>query len=401
MLERVGKRRAAIIAIVVGLLYIVSVLSSSDDHQWYPYSSSTDNDALYRAQIASVRPTDKLPHSKTLGVADSIYVVSLARRTDRQELMRSIARALDLQFTFIDATDFRSARVAKIMERVKWQRPRIDEYDARPEDWPTPDANSSDHLIYHAFPFAWSQDLIENYADPLQNPIGISGADYWTLDPPDAAWEAEHPLPPKDDNKIMTTVVLNHQYKRVPLTLPMISCWDSHARIWRQMIEKGESVAIVLEDDVDMEFDIEAQLRTMWPALPPDWDIVMLGHCWSEEYRSAPLPGSSKLRLMHHTLCTHAYAVSRRGAMQLIRHLRSPDIAYSRPIDHAMKDLAQMHRVKTLSVYPQVVIQTKDGKSDIVGNRNNDWKEQLVDSTLERIRLLSNGTEGYLKEIVT
>jgi hypothetical protein len=34
---------------------------------------------------------------------------------------------------------------------------------------------------------------------------------------------------------------------------------------------------IVLEDDIDMEFDLEKRLRSMWPALPNNWDIVMLG----------------------------------------------------------------------------------------------------------------------------
>lgn len=35
--------------------------------------------------------------------------------------------------------------------------------------------------------------------------------------------------------------------------------------------------AIIMTDNVDMEWDIEDQLKRIWSYLPDDWDIVHLG----------------------------------------------------------------------------------------------------------------------------
>jgi hypothetical protein len=39
----------------------------------------------------------------------------------------------------------------------------------------------------------------------------------------------------------------------------------------------GLKSAIILEDDIDFEWNIEKILRKQWPALPDDWDIIYLG----------------------------------------------------------------------------------------------------------------------------
>ena len=102
------------------------------------------------------------------------------------------------------------------------------------------------------------------------------------------------------------------------------------------------------------------------------------------------------LRKTFHTLCSHAYALSLRGATKVLRHFRSPDYAYSRPVDHGMNDLIQMHFLNSYSFYPPVAVQTKAGISDITNTIEADWKkkEGLVDSTLERIEMYKNMTEG-------
>jgi hypothetical protein len=106
------------------------------------------------------------------------------------------------------------------------------------------------------------------------------------------------------------------------------------------------------------------------------------------------LPDAPMLRKTYHTLCNHAYAISLKGATKILRYFRSPDYAFSRPIDHGYKDLIQMHMLKSFSVYPAVAVQTKAGISDIVGGIETVWKakEGLVDSTLERIELFRNQT---------
>lgn len=66
----------------------------------------------------------------------------------------------------------------------------------------------------------------------------------------------------------------------------VIATYYSQTKIWRKMLKEGDESALILEDDVDIEWDLER----MWPnverALPKDWEIVFLGHCWGKELTS-------------------------------------------------------------------------------------------------------------------
>lgn len=85
----------------------------------------------------------------------------------------------------------------------------------------------------------------------------------------------------------------------------------------------------------------------------------------------------------------------------LYRFLRSPDYAYTRPIDHALRELQlfQASKIKSYSFSPPVAIQIKKGKSDIVGVAEVGWRnrEDLSDSTMERVamfeRIMHDGLE--------
>jgi GR25 family glycosyltransferase involved in LPS biosynthesis len=45
----------------------------------------------------------------------------------------------------------------------------------------------------------------------------------------------------------------------------------------RSIADGQDDVALVLEDDVDMELDIRQRLLGVWDSLPSVWDIVFLG----------------------------------------------------------------------------------------------------------------------------
>jgi len=388
------------------LLSSLTVLTVIRDSQKYiPIyeEAEVDEETRFREAVATIRPSDASNHSRTLGIADGIFVISLERRQDRRDLMDAIARALDLNFNYISATDFKTPKglstVEKLIERVRWQRDRIDDREAKQEDWPKQSASDREDdgtYIWNAFPFAWSEDVVENAKNPLDKPIGWTGADFWDMDPPDEEWEAAHPLPSLTDEEkrvgVPMAVVKNILHKRQNLTNAAVSCWHSHVKALREIVRRQLNVAIVFEDDIDIEWDVERLLKLQLPFLPDDWDIVYLGHCFSQEYDSPLVPGSALLRPTKHTLCTHGYAVSLRGATRLLRYLRSPDYAFSRPIDHAIKDLYQMHDIKSYSIYPPVVVQTKSDVSDITGTVETHWKvkEALVDSTVERLAMLKS-----------
>ena len=62
-----------------------------------------------------------------------------------------------------------------------------------------------------------------------------------------------------------------------------IACWHSHYEVLRAIADGDDDVAIILEDDIDMEWDLERRLRYVWPFLPEKWDQVWIGtsvtHC--------------------------------------------------------------------------------------------------------------------------
>lgn len=156
---------------------------------------------------------------------------------------------------------------------------------------------------------------------------------------------------------------------------------------------------------------------------------------WASE---SPLKFQPRLHPSFTPKCTHAYAVSRAGAARLVRHLRSvshypktndwydqegpsgegdsseeaqgndslPDctyddsettrcrhssslaFAYGRALDQALVRLIQGRRISAFSVVPSVIIQTKDGPSDIMpGSNGSTWKDVLNDSALARLEV--------------
>ncbi|CAE7151318.1 unnamed protein product [Rhizoctonia solani] len=231
--------------------------------------------------------------------------------------------------------------------------------------------------------------------------LGVEHADIWSSYE-DPRYAQLPPLPKIPDPD--TRVPVNHAWAlnysmTTPLSLAAISCWYSHYQVLRSVADGPDEAVVVFEDDIDMEFDLEKRLREMWRALPVDWDVVMLGHCQSHEWNHPKLKYTPALHRSTHTMCTHAYVVSKRGARKLVRFLRSELFAYSRPIDHTFINLGERELIKIYSVLPTVVLQTKDNPSDIVPGTGGLKTEFLVDSVLERVQLLEK-QQGLDKETV-
>ncbi|KZS95203.1 hypothetical protein SISNIDRAFT_386389, partial [Sistotremastrum niveocremeum HHB9708] len=369
--------------------------------------------------LSSIRPSDNRTSQKLLGIADSVYVISLPRRLDRRHDIEQLSWALEFPVDWINATDFKEEGPGKgkeiindLMERVRWQRfGRIDEREAREGDKPK-NREEKGHWIENAFPFGWARDAIEYRHYPSDGEVGVSGADYWDMDNDEAReWRQMNPLPTlsvvERDELMPCSSAENKINMKTKLTKAMISCCHSHMLALREVIRKKDEVAIIFEDDVDLEWNVERILRHTWQRIPGDWDIVYLGklfaihadgmliltigHCYSREHLGTLVRRTSSLRQSTYPLCTHAYVVNYRSARMLYRFLRSADYAYTRPIDHALRELQliQSSKIKSYSFSPPVAIQIKKGKSDIVGVAEVGWRnrEDLSDSTMERVAM--------------
>ncbi len=297
-----------------------SSLTSSESQ-----SSSSDPDHVMVHYSALSAPE---PYANaTLGIAGRIYVISLSRREDRRVRMEALGKLMGLDLTFINATDASDNTVTTILERVRWERA----LHAIRIHWgfsPVPSSNltdleSSDYIEW--FPDAQPYDFGDEVGLLQSENLGLDGSDLWTLDPSqhNRSSQFTNPLPdpPSPDLRLplpcapiplsLPSLVQSHkdavehdiygttglgkevgddapQIMPTPhspyafhLTLSrgMIACWHSHVQVLRRISEGNDNVAVVLEDDVDVEYDLKARLALIWSSLPAHWDIVFLGTC--------------------------------------------------------------------------------------------------------------------------
>jgi len=63
----------------------------------------------------------------------------------------------------------------------------------------------------------------------------------------------------------------------------VLSTWKSHMKAVHMMEINNDDSALVMEDDVDIEWNIERMWSAIHRKLPTDWDMTFLGHCWGRE----------------------------------------------------------------------------------------------------------------------
>ncbi|KAF6751382.1 hypothetical protein DFP72DRAFT_816796, partial [Ephemerocybe angulata] len=354
--------------------------------------------------LAKIAGNSSLP-SSGISVVDQIYVISLKTRSDRREQMDILAGRLGLHWTYLDAVPANDLVVEATLNWVRKSRAR------------SAAAMTEDSTPITTTDFQWPMDI-----DSLT--LSDEYISYWyptdpaSLDDDLALFNGSNsPIPVATQNNNIASSIVGLPAWML-LTGSRIACWHSHLSVIHSAANTPGGTpraTLVLEDDVDMEQDINAQLSQLWTYLPPDWDVVFLGHCWSNESSYPAISGLSETALLHnhsHALsspgdlkldvsashhlhpsfapkCTHAYALSRKGARKLLLHLRYPPFSFSRAIDQAMAWLVQSGRLKSFSVVPALVVQRKLLKSDIKGEDGNSrngtksgmgtWKVYLTD----------------------
>lgn len=91
------------------------------------------------------------------------------------------------------------------------------------------------------------------------------------------------------------------------------------------------------------------------------------------------------LHLSTSPLCLHAYALSDHGASHILSLLSDPWSAYSTAIDSFVPTLIAAEEIVSFSIEPPLIIQRKNGHSDIQPGIGSPWRGLLADSTIERI----------------
>ncbi|GAA6003057.1 uncharacterized protein JCM10292_000316 [Rhodotorula paludigena] len=351
-----------------------------------------------------------------------VYVLSLPSRTDRRRDMRRIAHALDIDIEFVDAANKDEPFIKWIAERVAESRElRRDEMaKARGvprsrigglkigSDWVTPfpgnvSAWTSSTALpptfppfpaYEAAPSLAKGTRKQNWVQHLES-LHSAGGRHTSLRPSRADLDVAALLFDKREHLAVRQV---HE--------GIISTFWGQTRALKRVLENGDRTALILEDDVDVEWDVARLWASIERRLPrdaatgePEWDVAFLGHCWGGEYQKPQYLHP----LVHRStgpMCLHGYAVTSRGARRLLAHLLSPWSAFSSAVDlviptllHVQDELpaalARAHPhplASSFSIVPPLVVQRKDGPSDLQTGTGSPWRGVLRDSTVERIK---------------
>ncbi|RPD58512.1 hypothetical protein L227DRAFT_654874 [Lentinus tigrinus ALCF2SS1-6] len=421
-------RRRLIALLLFSVICFLYICSSPPEprlvHQrpsYRPHSSPQDN-AIVSQDVLRGEPQDSSlqlsESSTTLAVFSQLFVISRPTRLDRRATMEQLRAALGLEWTYVDGISSDDHVVERIGKCLRSSR---NHNHLRTFQWPP--RSEVDQVVLSLLPLSlnasdfWlskTSDTSCRYPVPPAINASSQARDLVDVSLVDSSPSARasgdlHSRAVSSPSLPLTCAVQDrtHGVKYKPslpsymlLTTAKFACWYSHLDVIQRVAAFGEPLlgldgsrgaALILEDDVDMERDIRERLRDVWSVLPDDWDIVFLGHCWSNEARYPALRPKGKSQVsglypkmsVHPSFaprCTHAYALSRAGARRILLHLLYPPFAYSRALDQALAWLVQTGRLRAFSVVPSLVVQHKLTGSDIDGGENglgSGWKDQL------------------------
>ena len=142
-------------------------------------------------------------------------------------------------------------------------------------------------------------------------------------------WEAAFP-----ENKKFT---MNNKEHVCSLKKGAFGCSISHRTLWKHIYEnhKGDEWVVIFEDDIMLPKNVKAQdvkqlmKKYMQKGTHDTSDVIYFGYCWTY-------------------LCTHAYAVTPKGAKILYDNTYNCIITHPQTIDKQMNTLRENNIVKVL-----------------------------------------------------
>jgi GR25 family glycosyltransferase involved in LPS biosynthesis len=172
---------------------------------------------------------------------------------------------------------------------------------------------------------------------------------------------------------------------------------DRHRFVYESISHHRYDSALIIDDGVDLELDIQFVMTDVHRILPIDWEILYLGHCSDLEGKSdnyLSVSSSYKLFKSKKPYCAHAYAVSYVGALKILQELsRSSE----QPIDINLVQLIEKGALTSYTLMPPVVSQwsvsDNDKSSDKYPGKKTSDSFQLKESALHSIGL--NSTLGF------
>ena len=154
---------------------------------------------------------------------------------------------------------------------------------------------------------------------------------------------------------------LRFKNRKKPLCRGELGCYDSHVRVWKEIVNQGLSYALVLEDDAEISMIHSRQLNDISDQLEnrKDWDVVIL---YPIHHRSSRFQNPENLRFIpiQHMTGLAGYLISLAGAKKLIQK----PFPIQGPVDDYVPKMSKMGRLKLFMVSPALGGQINRHDSD-------------------------------------
>lgn len=165
----------------------------------------------------------------------------------------------------------------------------------------------------------------------------------------------EHYVAPDALAKLRNMVHTGYREDHPDLTPGAVGCYMSHLRAWDLVADSGHPYAFIFEDDAHVMPHALSAFNQARARIPPDWDIVLLGHLargteWCEGVMEVDF-----------FLLNHAYVISARVARHLARIL----LPIRQQVDWAISDVIGKINLKVFALEPKVSVQNNSFATNI------------------------------------
>jgi GR25 family glycosyltransferase involved in LPS biosynthesis len=155
--------------------------------------------------------------------------------------------------------------------------------------------------------------LIEHYEAVDGNEIDISSVD----------------IHPDSMNLLRISQIRGVRQTHSELTIGAIGCYLSHVGIWELIQQRGQSFAIVCEDDAVVPERLLDYIQCSMSSIPEDWDVILCGFSEFSENQIDNIMNKTVIRFLDHMqptirslkhfFGTHFYIIRAQGIDKLKR----------------------------------------------------------------------------------
>eukprot|EP00727_Mastigamoeba_balamuthi_P003188 m51a1_g12867 hypothetical protein (308) ;mRNA; r:1838-2847 len=158
------------------------------------------------------------------------------------------------------------------------------------------------------------------------------------------------------------------------------SQWQSVVVAWRVFLASNMSVALFLEDDVDLSRTFVRDVERALAVVPADWETLRLGNC--EPRRARVLAGAPNVWESISMSCLDSYLLNARNVGRILDCLDLPSHPVSNPdlILNNCLDEKDHHGMRSYSVIPRIA-----GQMHLVRRFTGNWTHKYFQQLFNHI----------------